>query len=478
MVAPFDLIVVGGGSGGVAAARRAALHGARVLLFDAPPLRLGGTCVNAGCVPKKLFWVEAEQALTLRQAHPFFKATDTSSVDSKGDINEYNGAAFMWEAFKGARAAYIRKLNDIYAGNLERDGVSVKFGEVVVDGNCVLCNSESHSGKNVLLASGSRPILPTAIPGFELGITSDDFFALEHQPRNVAIVGSGYIAVELAGILGALGSKVSIFVRTPNILTHFDEMLQRVMAEHLTASRGIRIHFGVSIVRVEEGCPKEKQLLTLSLDNGATQDGFDCLIWAIGRGAITDFIRRPSLKRTSFGHLAVDGHQQCMLEDGSPAPGFYAVGDVTGDHMLTPVAIAAGRRLADRLFGPVKGDSGPLIDRDCIPSVLFSHPPVGTIGLTEAEARKRYSVSVYETSFVPLSQALLPHTSATRCHYKLVCDAASPNERILGLHIFGEGSDEALQGFAVAMTCGAGKRDFDRTIAIHPTASEELVTLK
>lgn len=475
MLAPFDLVVIGGGSGGVATARRAAWHGARVLLFDSPPLRLGGTCVNAGCVPKKLFWAEAEQALALKRAHPFFKATDAPSLDGKGDINGREEATFKWEEFKEARTAYVRQLNDIYASNLERDGVSFKFGKVTLVQNCLLSDNEPHGGRNILIASGSRPILPTNISGFELGITSDDFFGLDHQPRNVAIVGSGYIAVELAGILNALGSDVSIFVRTPNILTHFDEMLQRVMAEHLTTNCGIRIHFDVSVTKVERR--KKEQLLTLSLDDGSMEEGFDCLIWAIGRAAIADFIYKPSLKRTDFGYLAVDEHQQCLLENGSPATGFYAVGDVTGDHMLTPVAIAAGRRLADRLFGPVKGNA-PLVDHDCIPSVLFSHPPVGTIGLTEAEARKCYTVNVYETSFVPLSQALLPHGSATRCHYKLICDAASPNERVVGLHIFGEGSDEALQGFAVAMTCGAGKRDFERTIAIHPTASEELLTLK
>jgi glutathione reductase (NADPH) len=314
-----------------------------------------------------------------------------------------------------------------------------------------------------LIATGSQPVVP-AIPGAELGSTSDDFFALEQQPGEVAIVGSGYIAMELASTLLALGSRVTMLVRGQQLLSHFDAMLGSALAEELRKD-GATLRFNTSVAALDRGGAGR---VRARLNNGETAD-FDWLLWAIGRGATTEGLGLPAagVELTATGQIQVDASQN------TSAAGIYALGDVTDAEKLTPVAIAAGRKLADRLFG---GKSDSKLGHDNIPTVVFSHPPIGTVGISETEAVSRHgaeAIRVYESRFTNLYYALIQDRRPT--HIKLV--TRLPDERILGVHVIGLGADELIQGFAVAVKMGATKADFDRTVAIHPTAAEELVTM-
>ena len=444
-----DLIVIGGGSGGLAGAQRAAEYGARVVLLEPKPL--GGTCVNVGCVPKKIMWYAAELARGIAAAEAY------------GFDVRLEGQDFA--ALHSARDAYVRRLNGIYAGNLAKKGVEhvASAGRISAPGEVTTADGRRFRAPHILVATGGRPIRP-GLPGAELGIDSDGFFALEALPRQVAIIGSGYVAVELAGIFNALGSRVTVFARRDRVLRGFDSMLSEALHEHWTAA-GIELVTGAEVKAVERAGGR----VTLATKGGGKHDGFDCLLWAIGREANTVGLGLDAagVKLSESGHIAVDAYQN------TSAPGIYAVGDVTGQAELTPVAIAAARRLSDRLFG---GQPDRKLSYDLIPTVVFAHPPIGTVGLTEQAARERYGsdVRVYRTSFVGLFNALTQEKPRTSM--KLVC--AGDDERVVGCHIIGAGADEMLQGFAVAMTAGARKRDFDDTIAIHPTSAEELVTMR
>jgi glutathione reductase (NADPH) len=300
------------------------------------------------------------------------------------------------------------------------------------------------------------------LPGADQGLDSDGFFALEQRPQRVTVVGGGYIGVEIAGIFVALGSEVTLLVRGPALLRGFDPMLQEAAMEGLTAS-GARVLTGqapTSVSRSGAG-------VDVHVGNHVLR-AQDALIWATGRTAVTDFIDdKVALERAAAGHVVTDEWQQTTAE------GIYAIGDVTGRVTLTPVAIAAGRRLADRLWG---GMSGRRLSYDNVPSVVFGHPPLGTVGLSEPQARELHgdAVQVFNSSFVPMHYAMTDHKPKTRM--KLV--TAGKDGRVVGVHLAGRGVDEMLQGFAVAVRMGATKRDFDDTVAIHPTASEELVTLR
>ncbi|MBI2382737.1 MAG: glutathione-disulfide reductase [Gammaproteobacteria bacterium] len=442
----YDLIVLGGGSGGLAAARRAARHGARVALIEQG--RLGGTCVNLGCVPKKVMWHAAQIAETLHDAAAYGFAAGEGGHD--------------WALLRERREAYIRRLNGIYRANLDQDGVEL------VEGRGLLCSAREVavgarrlSARHLLVATGSRPLRP-AVPGAELGAVSDDFFAWERRPRRVAVAGSGYIAVELAGMLRALGAEVVLAARGPRLLSHFDEMLGEVLADEMRA-QGIGLRVAAPVQSVEPAGAG----LRLRYADGR-DDSCDALIWAVGRAPNTEGIGLDAagVALDGQGAVAVDAWQA------TSAPGVFAVGDVAGHHMLTPVAIAAGRRLADRLF---RGRAGRRLDYENIPTVVFSHPPVGTVGLTEAQARARHgdAVKVYRTRFKALYYGVLERK--VQSAMKLVC--VGPDERIVGLHSIGPGSDEMLQGFAVALRMGATRKDFDDTVAIHPTCAEEMVTM-
>jgi glutathione reductase (NADPH) len=443
-----DLIVVGGGSGGMATARRAAEYGARVVLAE--PGRLGGTCVNVGCVPKKVMWNAAALAGAVQEAREYGFDVVRGNHD--------------WAALKAGRDAYVSRLNGIYAANLAKSKVELVRGFArVVDAHTIEVDGRRISGQHIVLATGGRP-RHSGIPGAELGIDSDGFFDLAARPQRVTLVGSGYVAVEFAGVLAALGSEVTVLWRGENLLREFDPMLGEAAREGLIAA-------GVTLMpHTMPGALARAASsgINVQLDDGRSIAAQDAVIWAIGREPATDFIDTGvGVARDARGYIEVDEFQQTSVA------GILAVGDVTGQATLTPVAIAAGRRLADRIWG---GQSGRKLSYDNIPTVLFGHPPLGTIGLTEPEARARFGAAVkcYHSTFVPMYYALTSAKPKTRM--KLVTVGAE--ERIVGLHLAGRGVDEMLQGFAVAVRMGATKRDFDDTVAIHPTAAEELVTMR
>lgn len=443
----YDFIAIGGGSGGVASARRAAEYGARALVVEAA--RLGGTCVNVGCVPKKVMWYAANLAQAMRDAPGYGFTVGSTHFD--------------WPTLKARRDAYVLRLNGIYASMLDKAGVDVVRGFArFVDAHTIEVDGERFSAPHIVIATGGRPEVPDT-PGAEFGIDSDGFFALETQPRRVAVVGAGYIAVELAGVLNALGSAVHMLVRGPHLLRPFDAMLRDELGAQMRED-GVDLRFGT---RVEAVTRQADGSLRVACDGGGVLE-VDALVWATGRRANTDRLRLEAagLSADARGMVATDAFQNTGVD------GIYAIGDITGRAELTPVAIAAGRRLAARLF---LGQKDSKLDYDTIPTVVFSHPPISTVGLTEEEARACHEqVKVYGTRFTGMYHALTEHRPRTSM--KLIC--AGADERIVGAHVIGEGADEMLQGFAVAVKMGARKRDFDDTIAIHPTSAEEFVTLR
>jgi glutathione reductase (NADPH) len=446
----FDLVVIGGGSGGLAAAQRAAEYGARVVLLE--PGRLGGTCVNVGCVPKKIMWNGAELGSALHDAREYGFHID--------------GFGHDWRSLKHQRDAYVRRLNDIYAANLEKRRVElVRERAAFVDGRSVSAGGRTLSAPHIVIATGGRPEVPR-LRGAELGITSDGFFELESLPQRVVVAGGGYIAVELSGIFAGLGAQTTLALRGPMPLRTFDPMIGQASLAMLREA-GVTVVTDIVpgfIARDADGA------LIPTFADGRSIGPFDCLLWAIGRVASVGELglERAGVRLDADGFVATDMYQA------TSAAGIYAVGDVTGRAQLTPVAIAAGRRLADRLFG---GQAGRHLDYDNIPTVIFGRPPIGTVGLTEPAARARYgqdAVKVFQSSFVPLYNAVTE--AKPRTEMKLVTVGAE--QRIVGLHVVGPGADEMLQGFAVALRMGATKKDFDDTVAIHPTSAEELVTMR
>jgi glutathione reductase (NADPH) len=444
----FDLISVGGGSGGLACAQRAAEFGAKVAVIESH--RLGGTCVNVGCVPKKVMWNAASVALAVADAADYGFNVTAGGSD--------------WADLKRKRDAYVLRLNEIYERNLTSKGVRYVRGAArFVGPDAVEVNGERLTARHIVIATGGQAIVP-ALPGAELGITSDGFFALAERPQRVAVVGSGYVACELAGAFHELGSAVELFIRKDHLLTSFDAMLGKSLMREMR-DQGIDIHQHVvpAAVRGESGRK------TLVAADAREFSGFDTLLWAVGRRANVSGLdlRQAGVALDDCDFVITDGFQNTNV------PGVYAIGDVTGRAALTPVAIAAGRRLSDRLFG---GKADRRLEYNMIPTVVFTHPPIGTVGASEAEARAQHgdAVKVYVADFTPMYHALT--TRKTHTDMKLVC--VGPEQKIVGCHILGTGADEMLQGFAVAIRMGATKRDFDDTVAIHPTSAEELVTMR
>jgi glutathione reductase (NADPH) len=451
MAEGFDFVVIGAGSGGLAAAQRAAEYGARVAMVDPAPL--GGTCVNLGCVPKKVMWNAADIADGLEDAADYgFRLGPAESHD--------------WPLLKTKRDAYVRRLNDIYESNLAKRHIEVVRGRgSFVDARTVEAAGRKLTAPHILIATGGRPMLP-AITGAELGITSDGFFELQKRPDRVAVVGSGYIAIELTGILASLGSKATLVLRGHRALKDFDSMLGECMLK-IMRDEGIEVALSAYphvLRRAATGG------LELEARDGRRLGPYDAVIWAIGRAPAVEGLglERAGVNLDAYGFIVTDEYQV------TSAAGIYAAGDVTGRAQLTPVAIAAGRRLGDRLFG---GQPDRRLDYNNIPTVVFGHPPIGTVGLTEDEARAQYGdedVTVYRSGFVPMYHAMT--TRKPRTDMKLV--TVGPQKRVVGLHVIGPGADEMLQGFAVAIRMGATKQDFDDTVAIHPTSAEELVTMR
>ena len=450
MTRHYDYLAIGGGSGGIASINRAAMYGQKCALIEAK--ELGGTCVNVGCVPKKVMWHAAQIAEAIHNYGPDY-GFDTT-------VNHYS-----WQTVVKNRTAYIDRIHSSYETVLGKNNVDVIKGFArFVDAHTVEVNGEKITADHILIATGGRPVQPT-IPGAEYGINSDGFFELEEMPKRTAVVGAGYIAVEIAGVLNALGSETHLFVRKEAPLRQFDPLLSETLVEVMNAE-GPALHtqsVPKAVVKNSDGS------LTLQLENGK-EHTVDCLIWAIGREPATDNLNLAvtGVELNEKGYIRVDKFQNTSVS------GIYAVGDNTGAVELTPVAVAAGRRLSERLFNNKPEEH---LDYSNIPTVVFSHPPIGTVGLSEPQARAQYgddAVKVYKSSFTAMYTAVTQHRQP--CRMKLVC--VGPEEKIVGIHGIGFGMDEMLQGFAVALKMGATKQDFDNTVAIHPTAAEEFVTMR
>lgn len=445
----YDVIVLGGGSGGLAAAFRAAAHGARVALLE--PEELGGTCVNVGCVPKKAMWLAAELAGQIELA-----AAMGFDVPAR--------PAVEWKELVVHRQRYINNIHASYQKRLGETGVvRIPRRGYLIDPHTVECeDGVRFSAAHVVIATGAHALRPQ-LPGAELGLLSDDFFNLCAAPPAVAIVGGGYIAVELAGLLQALGSQVSLLVRGQRLLERFDAELADQLAGNLR-EQGVRLHFGYGVQALQ----RADGGVRVQGAEGAESDVYDCVFFATGR--------RPNSRNLGLEALgvAIGAKEEVQVDafQTTAVPSIHAVGDVAGRIGLTPVAIAAARRLMDRLYG---GDADARLDYDNIPSVVFSHPPLGAVGLSEEEARKQHNqVSVYHSRFRPMLQALAD--GPQRSLFKLVC--AGEEERVVGIHLLGEGADEILQGFAVALKLGVTRRQLEETVAIHPTSAEEVVLMR
>lgn len=461
-----EFLVIGGGSGGVATARAAgSKFGVKTMVIEGKAL--GGTCVNVGCVPKKLTFNAAMVAETIHHAKGY-------------GFSVQHTAPFDWSSFKRKRDEYVHKLNGIYERNLANDKVEYVHGwakllsknEVEVttdDGSKTVVNA-----KKILVAVGGNPTHGPKIPGCEHGINSDGFFEIATLPKKVALVGAGYIAVEFAGMFNALGVETHLFIRHDTFLRHFDPMIQETVTKEYER-QGVHVHKQSTSVKLDKDETTGKLTFhyTEAGKDGVVSD-LDHLIWAVGRTPATQGLglEKAGIATKDTGHIIVDAYENTNVEN------IYALGDVTGKIELTPVAIAAGRRLAARLFGPPEFSTLKL-EYSGIPSVVFAHPEVGSIGLTEPEAVEKYgreNLKIYKTNFTAMYYAMVDPEQKGPSNYKLIC--AGPEERVVGLHILGLGSGEMLQGFGVAIKMGATKADFDSCVAIHPTSAEELVTLK
>lgn len=444
----YDYLAIGGGSGGIASANRAAMHGKKCAIVEAKAL--GGTCVNVGCVPKKVMWFAGQIADAFKLAPDYGFDASIKSLD--------------WGKLVENREAYIGRIHQSYDNVLGKNNVDVIQGYAkLIDKNTVQIGDKKVTAEHILIATGGQPMIPE-IPGKEHIIDSDGFFALSKQPKKVVVVGAGYIAVEIAGVLNALGSETHLVVRKERPLREFDDMIASTLAEQLVAE-GIHLHNHTQITQIDKNAEGQYQLTT---DNQALPD-VDAVIYAIGRTPATDNLglENVDIELDARGYIPTDEYQNTQTA------GIYAVGDNTGRAQLTPVAVAAGRRLSERLFNNKPNEK---LNYDDIPTVVFSHPAIGTVGLTEEQARAQHgdSVKVYTSSFTAMYTAITSHRQPTKM--KLVC--VGENEKVVGVHIIGLGADEMLQGFAVAVKMGATKADFDNTVAIHPTSSEELVTMR
>lgn len=450
MVKEYDYIVIGGGSGGIASANRAAMHGAKVILFEGK--EVGGTCVNVGCVPKKVMWYGAQVAETLHRYAGEYGFDVT--------INKFDFATL-----KANRQAYIDRIHGSYERGFDSNGVERVYEYArFVDPHTVEVAGERYTAPHILIATGGHALYPN-IPGSEYGITSDGFFKLDEVPKRTAVIGAGYISVEVAGVLNALGSDTHLFVRKERPLRTFDQDIVDVLVDEMAKS-GPTLHTHANATEVVKNADDS---LTISFDNGETIT-VDCLIWAIGRAANTSGfgLEKTGVKLTEKGTIYSDEFENTSV------PGIYALGDVTGKLDLTPVAVKAGRQLSERLFNN-KADAK--LDYTDVATVVFSHPVIGSVGLTEEKAIAKYgeeNIKVYKSSFTPMYTALGDNRQPSTM--KLV--TLGEDEKIIGLHGIGYGVDEMIQGFSVAIKMGATKADFDNTVAIHPTGSEEFVTMR
>lgn len=446
----FDMIAIGGGSGGIASMNRAAEYGAKVAVIEEK--FLGGTCVNVGCVPKKIMWYGAQIAEAFHHYGPEYGF----SADS---------IHFDFETLKKNRDAYIKRSRTSYQATFERNKVEVIKGFArFVDAHTVEVNGETIYADKIVIATGATPVLPT-IPGGEYASSSDHVFSWEKLPQSVAVIGAGYIAVEMAGLLHSLGVQTDLFVRRDRPLRRFDNYITDALIAEME-----RTNLALHPYKIPKQIQKNTDgSLTIYFEDGS-QHTAEKILWAVGRRANIEQLNLEAigLKTTASGHIAVNEFQETNI------PHIYALGDVSGEKELTPVAIKAGRTLAERLFN---GKTDAKMDYSFIPTVVFSHPAIGTIGYTQEDAEKTFGadkIKVYTSAFTSMYTALGNHRQAAK--FKLV--TTGPAETIIGLHGIGYGVDEIIQGFAVAIKMGATKADFDATVAIHPTGAEEFVTMR
>ncbi|CUS48156.1 MAG: glutathione reductase (NADPH) Gor [Idiomarinaceae bacterium HL-53] len=447
----FEYLSIGAGSGGIASANRAAKRGAKAAVIEAKAV--GGTCVNVGCVPKKVMWYGAHiaEAIKYSSAYGF-------ELEQRG---------FDWSTLVKNREAYIERIHGAYHRGFSGNGVEFIEGFAKFVGpNEVEVNGERITADHITIAVGGRPSIPN-VPGAEFGIDSDGFFALTEQPKKAIVVGAGYIAVEIAQVLHALGTDTHLLVRNDRPLRSFERDIIDRLLLRMEQDGGPLLHQFSEVERVEKA---DDGTLKVVAQNGEEHEGVDCLIWAIGREPTTDKINLAAagVETDEQGFIRTDEYQNTNVK------GIYAVGDITGEAQLTPVAVKAGRLLAERLFNQDMPNAH--MDYSLIPTVVFSHPPIGTIGLTELEAIAKYGeaeVKIYNSDFAAMYNAITPHRALST--FKLVC--VGKEECVVGMHGIGEGMDEILQGFAVAIKMGATKAQFDATVAIHPTSAEEFVTL-
>ena len=446
----YDYIVVGGGSGGIASANRAGMYGAKVLLIEGN--KIGGTCVNVGCVPKKVMW-QASSMLEMIER-------DAPSYGVQADVGKFD-----FNELVERREKYIDFLHGAYYRGLDSNNVERIEGYATFKSDHVVSvNGEEYTASNVLIATGGR-LSQMEIPGGEYAIDSNGFFEMTEQPKEVVVLGAGYIAAELSGVLQGMGTQVYWAFRHSRPLRTFDKMLADNLVDIYRDNKMKLYDHHVA----KEIKKNEDETYTVYFENGNTLTG-DKVLFAGGRIPNTDKLglENTSVTLNEKGFVIVDKYQNTTSE------GVYAVGDVIGKIDLTPVAIAAGRRLSERIFN---GKTEEFLDYENVPTVIFTHPTIATIGLSEESAIERYGkdqIKIYHSRFTPMYFALSDYRQ--KCDMKLVC--LGKEEKIIGLHAIGVGVDEMLQGFAVAIKMGATKKDFDDTVAIHPTGSEEFVTMR
>lgn len=441
----YDFFVLGAGSGGVRAARIAASLGASVGICEES--RLGGTCVNIGCVPKKLYVYAADFADAFEDAAGFGWSVDAPSFD--------------WSTLQGNKDAEIARLNSIYGRLLENAGVTIHRGRgVLTKPGTIQVGDETITADHVLIATGGTPWTPD-VPGIEHAVVSDAVFDLEELPGRALIVGGGYIGVEFAGIFERLGVETTVAYRSGLPLRGFDEDVRACLGEELSR-RGVDLRPNLHVGSLERG---DDGAIEVLFEDGSLET-FDLVLYATGR--------RPNTAGLGLADVGIDvGDRGGVIVDeqfNTTLPNHYAVGDVIDDIQLTPVALAQGMALARRLFGGANVG----YDGDTVPSAVFSRPSVGTVGLSEREARDRGPVLIFKSHFRPMKNTLSGRQE--RSFMKLV--VCKETDKVLGVHVVGPEAGEIVQGFAVALTCGATKAQLDRTVGIHPTAAEELVTLR
>lgn len=442
----YDLFVIGAGSGGVRLSRIAASLGAKVAVAE--DRYMGGTCVNVGCVPKKLFVYASHVAEDVEDGVGF--GWKNSGV-----------LGFDWETLRENKNKEIQRLNGIYNNLLVNSGATVYEGRArFIDKHTVAVNDKTYTAKYITIATGSWPFVPE-FPGSENAITSNEFFFLPELPKSAIVLGGGYIAVELAGILNGLGVDTSLVYRGELFLRGFDEDVRHFVRDEIE-KKGIKLLFNTNI----ESMNQAESGYTVKLTDGSLVQT-DLVIAATGRKAHTQDIGLENVD------IKLDGSNNIVIDDNftSSVANIFAVGDVTGGYQLTPVALAEGMALARYLF-----DNKPInMDYENIPTAVFCQPTIGTVGLTEQQARERFTdVSIFKSSFRPMKHTLSGRDE--RSLMKLVVDATS--DRVVGAHMVGAEAGEIMQGIAVAIKAGATKAQFDQTIGIHPTAAEEFVTMR